>query len=103
MLSRPIPIRKETEGFFGLHKFRISTGIACMIHAMNGLAVQYLDNPVIFNYKIPYSARKVYQKCGLVETVWGLIDSTFYKTCRPSLFQTFMYSGHKLFHEVKFL
>ena len=32
-LSRPRRIRKEMEGFFGIHKSKISTGITCMIHA----------------------------------------------------------------------
>ena len=47
-LSRPRCIRKEMEGFFGMHKSKISTGIICMIHAVHTLGVQYLDNPVIF-------------------------------------------------------
>ena len=68
-LSRPRRIRKEIEGFFGIHKSKISTGIACMIHAMHALGVQYLDNPVIFHNRMPYYAERVYQKCGLVETV----------------------------------
>ena len=46
-LSRPRRIRKETGGFFGMHKSKISTGITCMIHAMHALRVQYLDNPEI--------------------------------------------------------
>ena len=101
-LSRPRRIRKEMEGFFGMHKSKISTGITCMIHAMHTLGVQYLDNPVIFHNRMPYYAERVYQKCGLVETVWGFIDGTLRKTCRPSLFQKLMYSGHKRCHGIKF-
>jgi hypothetical protein len=62
-------MRKEIEGFFEIHKSKISTEITCMIHAMHALGVQYLENPVIFHNRMPYFAERVYQKCGLVETV----------------------------------
>ena len=101
-LSRPRRIRKEMEGFFGLHKSKISTGITCMIHAMHGLALQYLDNPIIFHHSMPYYADRIDQKCELVETVWGFIDGTLCKTCCPSLFQKLMYHGHNQCHEIKF-
>jgi DDE superfamily endonuclease len=73
-----------------------------MIHAMHALVVHYLDNPFIFHNRMPYYAERVYQKCGLVETVWGFIDGTLCKTCSPSLFQMLMYSGHKQCHGIKF-
>ena len=60
-LSMPRRIRKEMEGFFGIHKSKISTGILCMFHAMHALGVQYLDNPVIFHNRMPYYAERVYQ------------------------------------------
>ena len=46
--------------------------------------------------------QRVYQKCGLVETVWGFIDGALCKTCCPSLFQKLMYSDHKQCHLIKF-
>lgn len=73
MLSRPRCIRKEIDSLFGLHKYKISTGIICMIYAMYALTVQYLDNAVIFHNKISYYTERVYQKCELI-TVWGFID-----------------------------
>ena len=73
-----------------------------MIHAMHALAVHYLHNPVIFHNRTPYCAERVYQKCGLVETVWGFIDGTVRKPCCPSLFQKLMYSCHKRCHGIKF-
>ena len=69
---------------------------------MHALGVQYIDNPVSFHSRMPYYTEKVYQKCGLVETVWGFIDGTLCKTCHPSLFQKLMYSGHKWCHGIKF-
>ena len=86
-LSRTRRIRKEMEGFLGLHKSKISTGITCMIHAMHGLALQYLDNPIIFYHRMPYYPEQVHQKCVLVEAVWRFIDGTLCKICHPSFFQ----------------
>ena len=60
---------------------------------MHELGVRYLNNPVIFHDRMPYYAERVYQKCGLDETVWEFIDGTFCKTCHPSFFQELIYSG----------
>ena len=68
-LSRPGHIRKDMKSFLGVNKSTISTEFTCMTHAMHALGVQYLDNPVIFHNRMPYYAKRVYQKCGLVETV----------------------------------
>ena len=73
-----------------------------MIHAMHALGVLYLDNPEIFRWRMPYYAERVHNKCGLTESVWGFIDGTLRKTCRPSYFQKLMYSGHKRCHGIKF-
>ena len=100
--SRPRRLRKEMEGFFGMRKSKISAGIDTMIDALHKLSLKYLDNPHIFYHRMPYYARKVYEKCGLVQNVWGFIDGTFRKTCRPSYFQRLAYSGHKRCHGIKF-
>ena len=73
---------------FGFHKCKISTGITCMTHAMHALAVQYLDNPVIFLKRRSCYAERVYQKCGLVVTVWGFIDGTLCKSCWQACFKS---------------
>jgi hypothetical protein len=57
------------EGFFGIHESKISTAITYMIRAMHEVGVQYLDNSVIFHYRMPYYAERVYQRCGFIETV----------------------------------
>ena len=87
-ISRPMHIRKEMEGFFGIHKSKISTGITGMIHAVHALGVQYLDNPFIFHIRIPYYAERVYQKCGLVETVWESLMEDFSKYAVPACFKS---------------
>ena len=69
---------------------------------MHALGVLYLDNPEIFHWRMPYYAERVHNKCGLTESVWGLIDGKLHKTCCPSYFQNLMYSGHKRCHGIKF-
>ena len=65
-----------------------------MIHAMHALAVQNLDNSVIFHNRMQCDTERIYEKCGMVETVWRFVDGTLCKTCWPILFQKHMYSGH---------
>ncbi len=72
------------------------------MNAMYTLAVQYLDDPIIFLHRMPRYADIINQKCGLVTTVWGFIDGTLRQTCRPSYHQKVMYSGHKRAHGMKF-
>ena len=69
-LSRPRRLRKDMESFFGICIARMSSAINFMIHAMHALRVLYLDNPKIFHWRMPYYAERVFNKCGLTETVW---------------------------------
>jgi nuclease HARBI1 len=100
--SRPRRIRNEMEEYFGFGKSKISAGILTMVSALHSLAVKYLDNPAIHRDRMPYYAAKIHEKCGLVDSVWGFIDGTRRKICRPSYFQKQAYSGHKRSHGIKF-
>jgi hypothetical protein len=52
---------------------------------------------------MPYYAELISQKAGnAVQNVWGFIDGTLRRTCRPSRFQKLAYSGHKRCHGIKF-
>jgi nuclease HARBI1 len=102
-MSRPRRLRKEMESFFGYNKSKISCGIRYMVDAWHSVAVKYLDNPQIFQHRmLPYYAQLIFEKSGLVKTVWGFIDGTLRKICRPTYSQKFMYSGHKRAHGLKF-
>ena len=100
--SRPRRIRKEMESFFCYRRSKISAGIRAMADALYALSICYLDNPQIYHERLAYYAERVYAKCGLVQSVWGFIDGTLRKTCRPSFFQKLLYSGHKQAHGIKF-
>ena len=100
--SRPRRIRKEMEAYFGYRRSKISASIKAMVHALHALSLQYLDNSSIFQHRMAYYAERIFAKCGVVRCVWGFIDGTLRKTCRPSFFQKLLYSGHKRAHGIKF-
>jgi hypothetical protein len=97
-LSTPNRIHCEMEKFFGFRRSKICAGIRAMIDALYSLAVQYLDNPTIFHHRMPRYAEIINAKCGLHNNVWGFIDGTLHRTCRPTYHQKQMYSGHKRNH-----
>jgi len=101
-LSTPNRIHCEMEKFFGFRRSKICAGIRAMIDALYSLAVQYLDNPTIFHHRMPRYAEIINAKCGLRNNVWGFIDGTLRRTCRPTYHQKQMYSGHKRNHGMKF-
>ena len=100
--SRPIRIRPEMESFFGMRKSHISAVLQTITTAMYAVSQPYLNNPGIFRHRMALYARKVYRKCELLQNVWGFIDGTLRKICRPTYFQRQAYSGHKRCHGVKF-
>ena len=51
--SRARRIRKEMEGFFGMRRSKILAGVNVMADTWQSLAVQYLDNPRIFHFRMP--------------------------------------------------
>jgi hypothetical protein len=90
------------EDFFGFGKSKLSAGILTMVNALHSLSLRYLDSPSIYRGRMPYYAALIHQKCGLVDSVWGFIDGTLRKICRPTYFQKQAYSGHKRSHGIKF-
>jgi DDE superfamily endonuclease len=100
--SRPRRIHKDMEAYFGYRRSKISASIKAMVHALHALSLQYLDDPSIFQHRMAYYAERIFAKCGVVRCVWGFIDGTLRKTCRPSFFQKLLYSGHKRAHGIKF-
>ena len=86
-LSTPNRIQCEMEKFFGFRRSKIRAGIRAMIDALYSLAVQYLDNPTIFHHRMPRYAAIINAKCGLHNNVWGFIDGTLRRTCRPTYHQ----------------
>jgi DDE superfamily endonuclease len=102
-LSRPRRIRPEMENYFCIRKSKISAVISTFIDALYDLALPYVSEPSIFQHRFELYSRLIHRKCRLGGLgVWGFIDGTLRKTCRPSRFQKLVYSGHKRSHGIKF-
>jgi hypothetical protein len=102
-LARWRRIRPDMEKYFGMRRTHIGVALDIMQLTWKRLAIQYFDKPHIFAGWMDYYALSVYDKCGgLMRYVWGFIDGTLRKTCRPTYFQKRIYSGHKRCHGLKF-
>ena len=91
------------EKVFGLRLAHISSIISTFREAFYRMSLPYLSNPNLFLDRIPYYASLVRNKSDMaIDKVWGFIDGTLRKTCRPTYFQKAAYSGHKRCHGLKF-
>jgi hypothetical protein len=102
-LARPRRIRPEMETYFRMRKSKISAILSTFIDALYEVALPYLSDPSIFQPRFELYSKLIHEKSGLDGLdVWGFIDGTLRKTCRPSHFQKQAYSGHKRCHGIKF-
>jgi nuclease HARBI1 len=58
-------------------------------------------HPALTYNRLQYYSRELEQKTGLPR-VWGFINGTFRRTCRPVRHQQSLYSGYKKAHGIKF-
>jgi hypothetical protein len=87
-LHRPTRIRPDMEKHSGMRRSHISAVILTMTTIVNQIALPYLSDPSIFQIRMPLYAQKIREKSGLPQiSIWGFIDGTLRKTCRPSYFQ----------------
>lgn len=71
--------------------------------AFCSLALQFLADVSIWQPFMEYYALAVEQKCGgLMPNIWGFIDGTIRRTCRPVRYQELMYTRYKRCHGLKF-
>jgi hypothetical protein len=99
---RPLRLRPEMEEFFGMRKSHMSVGIAAFSRALYMLAIQYLEDPSIWWPRMPYYSGLIFEKCGLLTNLWGFIDATIRKTCRPFKYQHLLYTKYIRGHGIKF-
>jgi hypothetical protein len=99
---RPVRLRPEMEMFFGMRKSHISVCIAAFSAALYQLAIQYLEDPSIWHHRMPYYATQIFKKCGVLNNLWGFIDATIRKTCRPIRYQHLLYTKYIRGHGIKF-
>jgi nuclease HARBI1 len=102
-LAFPRRIKPEMEYRFKASPTRISLGIKTILMALYPIANSYLTNASIWIQRMPYYAALINNKTdGVCTNVWGFIDGTLRKTCRPIKHQKIIYSGHKRHHGIKF-
>jgi hypothetical protein len=103
-LSYPHRIRPEMEEFFKMRKSQISSAILTFSEALYELSSRYFDDPGLWHHRMPYYANLVYLKVGLLDMIWGFIDGTIRRSCRPVYFQEAIYQmyirGHGLKYQV---
>lgn len=102
-MARPVRLRPECERYFGMQKSHISAIIHTFGDALFELAQDYLFDPRIWHHRMEYYSRLISAKChNLLGNIWGFIDGTIRKTCRPILYQQLLYTRYKRCHGIKF-
>jgi DDE superfamily endonuclease len=102
-MSFPNRLRGHGEQFFCIRKSKLSAMIRFFGDALVHLALQYLSNVIIWQPYMEYYAAAIERKCGgLIPNIWGMIDGTIRRTCRPVRFQRLMYTRYKRCHGLKF-
>jgi hypothetical protein len=101
-LSVPRRIHPDMEKFFGIRKSKISAALITFVDALYKVALPYLSNPAIFHHRFNLYSKLIFDKSNSVNNIWGFIDGTLRKTCRPIRYQRAAYSGHKRCHGIKF-
>jgi nuclease HARBI1 len=102
-MARPRVIVPQMEAFFSMRATKICNAVKTFLGGFHSLARLYLENPAIFQHRFPFYALLIYEKSQFaVSSVWGFIDGTLRRTCRPTHLQRQAYSGHKRCHGIKY-
>jgi hypothetical protein len=102
-MSFPCRLRGHAEKMFCTRKSKLSCMIRFFGNAMCRLALLYLRNVSIWKPFMEGYAAAIETKCGgLLPNIWGFIDGTIRRTCRPVRYQEAMYTRYKRCHGLKF-
>jgi hypothetical protein len=101
-MARPRRLRPDCEVKFGMRKSHLSVIVRSFGSALFQLSHRYLIDPSIWHERMPYYGQLIWRKCGLFDHIWGLIDGTIRKTCRPIRFQNLLWTKYKKCHGIKF-
>jgi nuclease HARBI1 len=102
-LARPHRIRSDMERMFHCRRSKICAAFHTFIAAFFEVATAYLSDPLLLQDRFPEYAEAVARKTGVHGLrIWGFIDGTLLKICRPTWNQKAAYSGHKRIHGLKF-
>lgn len=101
-MSRPRRLRPDCEAKFGMRKSHLSVIVRSFGSALYQLSSQYLANPQIWHDRMEYYGNLISKKCGLFDHIWGFIDGTIRRTCRPIKYQNLVWTKYKKCHGIKF-
>jgi len=102
-MSFPRRLISDMEKTFGMRKSHLSAIIQSFSASLFLLAHQYLIDPRIWHGRMPYYANLVASKSGgLFTNIWGFIDGSIRKTCRPYIYQDLLWTKYKKCHGIKF-
>jgi hypothetical protein len=86
-----------------MRKSHLSACLKTFMAALHLVANPYFTSAARWQHRFELYSEKIATKAGCDGlNVWGFIDGTLRKTCRPSRFQRLLYSGHKRCHGIKF-
>ena len=86
-----------------IRKSRLSAIIQSFSEALYEISIPYLTNPTIWHHRMPYYSQLISNKTrGIANNIWGFIDGTIRKTCRPIYHQRVVYTRFKKCHGLKF-
>ena len=101
--SLPCRLRPDMEKIFGIQKSRLSAIIQSFSEALYQISIPYLTDPTIWHHRMPYYSQLISNKTrGIANNIWGFIDGTMRKTCRPIYHQRLVYTQFKKCHGLKF-
>ena len=101
--SLPRRLCPDMEKIFGIRKSRLSAIIQSFSEALYEISIPYLTNPTIWHHRMPYYSQLISNKTrGIANNIWGFIDGTIRKTCRPIYHQRVVYTRFKKCHGLKF-
>jgi hypothetical protein len=92
---QPHKVHGDMETFFGMRRSHICATISTFVNVLYNFSFKFLNNPAIYKPRMPMYVALIEQKIGIVDNIWGFIDGTLRKTCRPTAHQRIVYSGHK--------
>jgi DDE superfamily endonuclease len=101
-MARPRRLVGDCEAKFGMRKSHLLVIVRSFGSALFKISHKYLNDPTIWHGRMEYYGHLVSAKCGLFDNIWGFIDATIRKTCRPIRYQNLLWTRYKRCHGLKF-
>jgi nuclease HARBI1 len=101
-MQYPHRVQAEMEVTFHMRKSHISAAVLTFSAALFELSNKYFEDPGLWHARMPYYAHLIHEKVGLIDLLWGFLDGTIRKTCRPIYLQESIYQKYICGHGLKY-